>query len=339
MKKIINVLPGLITCIIIAFIGMVFGRFFPSLGSGLFAILIGILVGNLKFGSNPMLRPGIKFSESNLLYYSIILLGATLTFNSLFNIGLTGITFILIQMAGTIAFVIWLGKYLSFGEDFRLLMASGNAVCGSSAIASTAPAINAKTSDTAVSITIVNLLGTVMMILLPVITSTVFHNNVLPSSALIGGTLQSVGQVVASGSIVGEAVKDQAEIFKISRIIFLALVVFVLTRIKMANQKAQESQETQKATKGKFNIRSIVPWYVAGFLLLCVINSIVLFPTSITHPIKVFGNYLEITALAGIGMSVNIKDLTQHGWKLSAYAGGIGLFQIIFALILIFILL
>lgn len=333
MKKIINVLPGLITCIIIAFIGMVFGRFFPSLGSGLFAILIGILVGNLKFGSNPMLRPGIKFSESNLLYYSIILLGATLTFNSLFNIGLTGITFILIQMAGTIAFVIWLGKYLSFGEDFRLLMASGNAVCGSSAIASTAPAINAKTSDTAVSITIVNLLGTVMMILLPVITNTIFHNNVLPSSALIGGTLQSVGQVVASGSIVGEAVKDQAEIFKISRIIFLALVVFVLKRIKMANQEVQE------ATKGKFNIRSIVPWYVAGFLLLCLINSIVLFPTSITHPTKVFGNYLEITALAGIGMSVNIKDLTQHGWKLSAYAGGIGLFQIIFALILIFMLL
>ncbi|MEK4762493.1 putative sulfate exporter family transporter [Viridibacillus sp. FSL E2-0187] len=333
MKKIINVLPGLITCIIIAFIGMVFGRFFPSLGSGLFAILIGILVGNLKFGSNPMLRPGIKFSESNLLYYSIILLGATLTFNSLFNIGLTGISFILIQMAGTIAFVIWLGKYLSFGEDFRLLMASGNAVCGSSAIASTAPAINAKTSDMAVSITIVNLLGTVMMILLPVITSTIFHNNVLPSSALIGGTLQSVGQVVASGSIVGEAVKDQAEIFKISRIIFLALVVFVLKRIKMANQEVQE------ATKGKFNIRSIVPWYVAGFLLLCLINSIVLFPTSITHPTKVFGNYLEITALAGIGMSVNIKDLTQHGWKLSAYAGGIGLFQIILALILIFMLL
>ncbi|MEX3624391.1 YeiH family protein [Viridibacillus arvi] len=333
MKKIINVLPGLITCIIIAFIGMVFGRFFPSLGSGLFAILIGILVGNLKFGSNPMLRPGIKFSESNLLYYSIILLGATLTFNSLFDIGLTGISFILIQMAGTIAFVIWLGKYLSFDEDFRLLMASGNAVCGSSAIASTAPAINAKTSDMAVSITIVNLLGTVMMILLPVITSTIFHNNVLPSSALIGGTLQSVGQVVASGSIVGEAVKDQAEIFKISRIIFLALVVFVLKRIKMANQEVQE------ATKGKFNIRSIVPWYVAGFLLLCLINSIVLFPTSITHPTKVFGNYLEITALAGIGMSVNVKDLTQHGWKLSAYAGGIGLFQIIFALILIFMLL
>ncbi|MGE7919282.1 YeiH family protein [Viridibacillus sp. NPDC093762] len=333
MKKIINVLPGLITCIIIAFIGMVFGRFFPSLGSGLFAILIGILVGNLKFGSNSMLRPGIKFSESNLLYYSIILLGATLTFNSLFNIGLTGISFILIQMAGTIVFVIWLGKKLSFGEDFRLLMASGNAVCGSSAIASTAPAINAKTSDMAVSITIVNLLGTVLMIFLPVITSTVFHNNVLPSSALIGGTLQSVGQVVASGSIVGEAVKDQAEIFKISRIIFLALVVFVLKRVKMANQEVQE------AAKEKFSMGSIVPWYVAGFLLLCIINSILLFPASITHPIKVFGNYLEIIALAGIGMSVNIKDLTQHGWELSAYAGGIGLFQIIFALILIFILL
>lgn len=332
MKKMMSILPGLILCTAIASLGKVIGHFFPSLGSGLFAILIGILLGNLPIGSHSKLRPGIKFSESNLLYYSIILLGATLTFHSIFEIGISGLSYILIQMVGTIAFVIWLGKKLQFEEDFRLLMASGNAVCGSSAIAATAPALSAKVSDMAVSITVVNLLGTVMMIILPAITSVLFHNDVLPSSALIGGTLQSVGQVVASGSIVGEAVKDQAAVFKISRIIFLAAVVFILQRVKHAKQEQQPAKE-------KFNVKSIVPWYVGGFLILCVINSIFLFPTSVTHLIKEFGNNLEIIALAGIGMSVKIRDLTQHGWKISAYAGGVGLFQIALALLLIFILL
>ena len=331
-RKIVYILPGLLVCIAIAMIGIALGKFFPSLGSGLFAILIGILIGNLKIGSYSILKPGEKFSGSILLYFSIVLLGATLTFNSLIEIGMLGLAYILIQMAGTIMFVIWLGKKLRFGEDFGLLMASGNAVCGSSAIASTAPAIQAKESDVAVSITIVNLLGTVLMIMLPVLTSAIFHNDVLQSSALIGGTLQSVGRVVASGSIVGEAVKDQAAVFKISRIIFLVAVVFVLKKIKLNNGEQPKTQET-------FQWRTIIPWYVGGFLILCCLNSIFYFPGTVTHSIKGFGNYLEIIALAGIGMSVKIKDLTRHGWKLSAYAGGIGLFQIVFALFLILLLL
>ncbi|WP_050614457.1 YeiH family protein [Bacillus testis] len=331
MKKMTSILPGLLLCIFVAVAGKILGQFFPSLGSGLFAILIGMAIGNISIGSNAKLKAGIKFSESNLLYYSIILLGATLTFHSIFEIGMSGLSYILIQMAGTIAFVIWLGKRLQFEQDFRLLMASGNAVCGSSAIAATAPALKANVSDMAVSITVVNLLGTVLMILLPGITSALFHNDVLQSSALIGGTLQSVGQVVASGSIVGEAVKDQAAVFKISRIIFLAVVVFILQRAKNANQE-------ERPVKEKFNFKSIVPWYVAGFLLLCTINSIFRFPEFVTHPIKEVGNYLEIIALAGIGMSVKFKELTKHGWKISAYAGGVGLFQIALALLLIYVL-
>lgn len=331
MKKMIPLLPGFIICLVIALISKGLGHYFPNLGAGLFAILLGILIGNLQLSSHPLLKPGIKFSESKLLYYAIILLGATLTIDSLFEIGFAGISYLLMQMSMTIFFVIWLGKKLGFEEDFRLLMASGNAVCGSSAIASTAPAISAKISDMAVSITVVNLLGTVMMIVLPLITSTFFHNDVLQSSALIGGTLQSVGQVVASGSIVSEAVKDQAAVFKISRIIFLVVVVAVLKRVKSLNQE-------QSVEKERFQFSSIVPWYVAGFFVLCMINSIFTIPTTITYPVKAFGNYLEIIALAAIGMSVKIKDLTQHGWKISVYAGGIGLFQILIGLILIFLL-
>lgn len=331
MKKIISLLPGFIICLVIALVSKVLGHYFPNLGGGLFAILLGILIGNLQISSHPLLKPGIKFSESKLLYYAIVLLGATLTFGSLFEIGFAGISYLLIQMSMTIFFVIWLGKKLGFEEDFRLLMASGNAVCGSSAIASTAPAISAKVSDMAVSITVVNLLGTILMIVLPVITSAFFHNDVLQSSALIGGTLQSVGQVVASGSIVSEAVKDQAAVFKISRIIFLAVVVFALKQIKSVNQE-------QSVEKERFQFRSIVPWYVAGFFILCIINSVFTFPTTVTYSVKAFGNHLEIIALAAIGMSVKFKDLTQHGWKISAYAGGIGLFQVLIALVLIFLL-
>ena len=54
------------------------------------------------------------------------------------------------------------------------------------------------------------------------------YNHEVKTSAMIGGTLQSVGQVVASGEMVNEHVKELATIFKIVRVIFLVVVVFVL---------------------------------------------------------------------------------------------------------------
>ena len=50
-------------------------------------------------------------------------------------------------------------------------------------------------------------------------------------------------------------------------------------------------------------------------------------------------NYLEIFALAGIGMSVKFKDLVKAGLKSGIYCLSIGVAQIIFAIVLISILL
>lgn len=57
MEKIKCIFPGLLVCIMVAIVGIVLGQFFPNIGSGLFAVLIGILIGNLNFGSSPVLKP------------------------------------------------------------------------------------------------------------------------------------------------------------------------------------------------------------------------------------------------------------------------------------------
>lgn len=68
-----------------------------------------------------------------------------------------------------------------------LLMAGGNAVCGSSAIASIAPAIQADEEEKGQIITLVNLLGTVLMLTLPILSGILYGTNLLARSALIGG--------------------------------------------------------------------------------------------------------------------------------------------------------
>ena len=97
------------------------------------------------------LNRGTKVAESKLLEFSVVLLGTTVTFQTIAQIGLQGVAFILIQMSLTIIFAYLIGK-TGFSDNMSLLMAGGNAVCGSSAIASIAPAIQADEEEKAKSL-------------------------------------------------------------------------------------------------------------------------------------------------------------------------------------------
>ena len=234
----------------------------------------------------------------------------------------------------TIISTVYIGKKLGFSENFRFLMASGNAVCGSSAIAATAPVINADDKEKGIAITIVNITGIVLMFVLPIIARVLFKSDTMQTGALIGGTLQSVGQVAASGAMVGEAVKDMAMIFKILRVVLLVVVVFIFGHLK---QKTNEEIIEEEAEKIK-NKKVKIPWYVIGFFVTCALFSLKVIPINVSHICKTISNNLEIVALAAIGLRVNVKELLKQGKAVSLYALGVGLLQIVSALILIFIL-
>ena len=54
------------------------------------------------------------------------------------------------------------------------------------------------------------------MLTLPILSGILYGTNLLARSALIGGTLQSVGQVVASANMVNENAVQLAMLFKIA---------------------------------------------------------------------------------------------------------------------------
>ena len=331
LNKVFGILPGLIICIIIALIGKLIGSFIPSIGAASIAIFIGMAFGN-TFGNKKIYHKGSKFAESDLLSYSIVLLGGTLSAETILMLGFSGVAFIVLQMLITIFFTILIGKKLGFSENFRFLMASGNAVCGSSAIAATAPVVGASDDEKGITITIVNVTGTVLMILLPFIAKIVFSTETIKTSALIGGILKSVGQVVASGSLVNEHVKDLATIFKIVRIIFLVFVVLGLGEMK---SKSTQSNCNKSNSKSKVK----VPWYVIGFFIMCFLFTVGVFSPQFSKIFKFVSNNFEIIALAGIGMRVNFRELINEGVKASMYALGIATIQIVSAIILIIVFL
>lgn len=334
VKNIKSILPGFIVALIVALSSMFLAKFVPALGAAPIAIFLGMFVGNI-FLNQKVFQRGYKYSESDLLSYSIVLLGATLSISTISEIGLNGVIFIVLQMTATIIGALYIGKKLGFAQNFRFLMASGNAVCGSSAIAATAPVIDADDNDKGIAITIVNVTGIVLMFLLPLLGDILYKNDTLHTSAIIGGILQSMGQVVASGAMVNEGVKDLSTIFKIVRIIFLVVVVFVFGHLKNKTNKEIAVEEVEDVKNRKIK----VPWYVIGFFIMCGLFSVNIISSDLSALCKEVSKVLEIIALAAIGLRVNIRELIKQGKNATLYAMFVGLVQIVSAVVLIGILL
>ncbi len=329
------ILPGLLTSIGIAVISQLLAQRVPALGAATIAILLGILLGNTLL-RQPQLAKGTKFAESKLLEYSVMLLGATMTVQTIGQIGVWGVGFILIQMTVTIVGAMWIGQRLGFSQSMRLLMAGGNAVCGSSAIASIAPVIEADEDDKGTVITLVNLMGTVLMLTLPWLGMSLFGSQTILKGALIGGTLQSVGQVVAAASMVNQATVQFATIFKIMRIMMLVVVVLIFGRL---HQRTLENELAEDAVVSGNGSGHWLPWYVAGFLILCALNSIFNLPVIIGATAHTISSWFEIIALAAIGLRLNLVNFLKAGKRLALYGLGVGTLQIVTALILINLLL
>lgn len=335
MNFIKKIAPGLIICTLIAQLGLFFGKFIPSIGGAPLAIFIGLLAGN-TFAKSKIFAPGSKFSESDLLSYSIVLLGGTLSFNTILQLGFSGIIFIILQMGLTITLAMFIGKKLGFSKHFSALMASGNAVCGSSAIGATSPVIKANDNDKGISITIVNLTGTLLMFALLPVANYLYSYNTLKTSALLGGILQSVGQVIAAGSMVNHNVLEISTIFKIVRIVFLVIVVIWCSKEFKNNDFEKNTQiALQKEGYSKNKKNFSIPWYIIGFFILCAFFSFGLIPESFSKVFKLISSKFEIIALAGIGMRINISELIKQGPKASLYGIFVGISQIVIAVILI----
>ena len=158
LKKYTPLLPGLGLSVSVAVLAKIVAIFLPDLGGATLAILFGIVLGNTFF-KQEVLAVGTKFSESVLLEYSVVLLGFTVTFQTISHLGFNGLGYIITMMANVISATILIGKSLGYSDNMSTMMAGGNAVCGSSAIGAIAPSIGAKDDEKGQVITLVNLLG------------------------------------------------------------------------------------------------------------------------------------------------------------------------------------
>lgn len=324
MENIKKTTYGVLLCVVVGVLALFLSSYIP-IGAVAIAIILGIIIGNLAKPGNTFSK-GINFSEKHILAFAIALMGVNLNFLVLEELGVKSILVIVAAMIITISSSLLFAKIFKFNKRFALLLGIGNGICGSSAIAATEQIIGSKKEDVGISVAVVNFLGTIGIFLLPFIASIILKFTDINSGMLIGNTLQAVGQVVASGFSISNISGQTATIVKMTRILLLTPVVFIL--IFAFSKKNKINGEKTKIS---------IPLFVIGFVLFSLVPTFKLLPIEYIKIIGKLSHYLLIIAMAGIGLKITFGSILRDGKSALLIGALIFAIQIIFSSVVIFL--
>ena len=300
---------GVAICFAVAGLSVLVEKLIPGelLGASIIALFMGTIINS--FFHPTWMKPALKFTSKKVLKGAIILLGASLSVNTILSVG--KMTFFV--MFFTFAMCFGGGYFVRklFGLNWKLsnLISAGTGICGGSAVAAIAPVIDADDKDIAFAMSSTFLFDMVMVALYPLMGKALGMTD-MAYGIWAGTSVNDTASVVASGYAFSEVAGDFATMVKLTRTIAIIPTVLVFayigTRIKQKELKA--ANEGQKV-----NLMKIIPWFIGGFLLLAILNSIGFIPVAVSGIMKSTSKFLMVSALAAIGLGTSITDFKKAG--------------------------
>ena len=275
-------------------------RFVPAVGVLTWAIGLGVVAANIgvlpRSGTASLARVTKK-----LLRVGIVLLGFSVSFGSIAALGLPLIAVVAVSLVGTLVVTTWVGRRMGLSPSRSLLIGTGTAICGASAIAAMEETAGADEEDVTVAIAMVTLFGTIALIALPLLQGPLGLSD-QQFGAWAGASVHEVGQVVAAASPAGAAVLAIAVVVKLTRVVMLAPMVAVVSVV-------QRMRSTAPAAEG--GRAPLVPLFVLGFLACVALRSTGLIPEDALGWITQVQVAALGAALFGMGCSVKLASLAK----------------------------
>lgn len=308
-KDTLFLILGIAICFTVAGLSILIEKLIPGelLGASIIALFMGTIINS--FFHPAWMKPALKFTSKRILKTAIILLGASLSVNTILSVG--KMTFFV--MIFTFAVCFGGGYFLRklFGLNWKLsnLISAGTGICGGSAVAAIAPVIDADDKDIAFAMSSTFLFDMVMIALYPLMGKALGLSDIA-YGIWAGTSVNDTASVVASGYAFSEAAGDFATMVKLTRTIAIIPTVLVFayigTRIKQKEMKSANNGQ-------KVNLTKIVPWFIGGFLLLAILNSVGVIPAALSGVMKTASKFLMVSALAAIGLGTSITDFKKAG--------------------------
>ena len=294
----------------------------------LLVIVMGFLSGNfIKYELNSKIT---NCCEKHILQFAIVLLGAKLNFS--FFSEITFFEFIIVLSAVLFALFITvkIAKYFKLkNKELVILIAFGNAICGSSAIIILAKLIKAKKHNISLAIAAITICGTIAMFFYPVLGKVLLLSD-NQFAIVAGSTVQSVPQSIATGMIFSNESGDRATIIKLIRVLLLSpiLVVFLFynNKQKFGNNKI-------------INIITSIPTFILFFLCMSLLSTLNIFSDNVINTISDLSRILIVFAMFAVGYNTKFKDLCVSSKEAILLSISSSVTLVTFILLLVFFIL
>lgn len=312
-----GLLPGIALCVAVTLVSIAiqhaeesyFGH--PYIEALVIAILLGMLIRS-AWVPPARLQAGIAFSAKQLLEVAVMMLGASISFSAIAASGVILILAIIGTVIVTLAVTFGLSKTLGLSTKLSILVASGNSICGNSAIAAVAPVINANGDDIASSISFTAILGVLMVLGLPLLIP-LLHLSATQYGVLAGLTVYAVPQVLAATVPAGLISTQIGTLVKLVRVLMLGPLVIGMSLIapRLSGNRKSGKQVVLSPAK-------LVPWFIIGFLILATLRSFQVVPDAVVAPITKSAAALTVVSMAALGLGVDVRVLSNVGGRVTA---------------------
>lgn len=303
---------GILICLCIAIPAWFLGKQFEVVGGPVFAILIGMVIA-LLWKDQSVCKPGITFISKKILQLAVVLLGFGMNLADVLSKGKQSLPIILSTISTSLIISFALYKLMHMDAKISTLIGVGSSICGGSAIAATAPVIDADDEEIAQSISVIFLFNVIAALIFPTLGAVLGLSNEgfgLFAGTAINDTSSVTAAAAAWDGLHGSNTLDAAAIVKMTRTLAIIPITLVLAALR-----TRREEKNAEGAGTKVSIKKIFPWFVLFFVLASVITTVFPIPGTVTSFLKRASKFFIVMAMGAIGLNTNLVKLVRTGAK------------------------
>ncbi|MFH8606168.1 YeiH family protein [Streptomyces sp. NPDC018029] len=310
-------LPGLALAVLGVAVAWGVHQLVPGVPMLTAAVVLGIVAAHLPGAAHAFVRgpgkAGLTFAGKRLMRVGIVLLGLKLSLDDVLGLGWASVAMVLCVVAVTFFGTWWLGRRMGLRGDQPLLIATGYSICGASAIGAVSEVSESDERDTATSVALVTLCGTLAIAVLPLLQHPLGLSDA-EFGRWVGASVHDVGQVVATAQTAGAGALGDAVLVKLMRVALLAPLVAAVALSVRARRRVPATAAGTAGTKRP----PLVPLFVVGFLAMVALRTTGWLPGGALDLAHTTQELLLAAALFGLGSAVDLPSLTRTGGRVAA---------------------
>lgn len=308
---------GILLCLVIAVPSWFLGKAFPIIGGAVIAILAGMVV-TLLLRDKSGMEPGIRFVSKKVLQWAVILLGFGMDLNVVVQTGRQSLPIIVCTISMSLLVAFFLRRWMRIPGKVATLVGVGSSICGGSAIAATAPVIDADEEEVAQAISVIFFFNVLAALLFPALGQAIgFDTTSGEAFGIFAGTaVNDTSSVTATAATwdsmwnLGSATLDKAVTVKLTRTLAIIPITLVLAFLRTRREKQDGGN--------RVDFKKIFPFFILFFIAASIVTTVAVHfgvSASVFDPVKELSKFLIVLAMAAIGLNTNIVKLVRSGGK------------------------